>query len=247
MIKLGVIIDGHDAFIRELLDDWNQNYKVDVFSFEEISLPLSQGRINNWRLKLAIHRFIRRNDVIFFFFAGQYLIKISHLAHIKPIIVRLHSYEFFEFAPLVDWDKVDKIILVSNSMRNRFNHQYPEHSKKTQTVYCGRSLTEFVPIKHSFENNVAMLCDMVPIKRVYEVILSIYELKKQGLRLNLHLGGEPRKGADNSRYWASIQSAIKKLQLEDQVIFYGWVSDPISWLQKMDVFISNSFWEGQRY
>ena len=34
--------------------------------------------------------------------------------------------------------------------------------------------------------------------------------------------------------------------MKDQVVFHGWIDDVPSWLNKMDIFISNSYWEAQQ-
>ncbi len=91
-----------------------------------------------------------------------------------------------------------------------------------------------------------MLCDLVPIKRVYEMILSLAELHRRGFHLRLHLGGDPRPGGENERYFTSVKGAIKRLDLTDSVVFHGWVTDPVAWFRDIDIFISNSYWEGQQ-
>jgi glycosyltransferase involved in cell wall biosynthesis len=91
-----------------------------------------------------------------------------------------------------------------------------------------------------------MLCELTPIKRVYDMILTVYELKKQGHHFVLHVGGAPKDGSNNARYFVSIKRAVEKLGLQDQVVFHGWVDDPASWLQQIEIFVSNSYWEGQQ-
>jgi glycosyltransferase involved in cell wall biosynthesis len=113
-------------------------------------------------------------------------------------------------------------------------------------IPAGKSLTRFAPLPHGFNGNIAMLGNLLPIKRVYEMILALAELKQRGYVFTLHLGGKPDNDFNNQRYYYSLLSAVEKLALRDQVIFDGWISDTPAWLQKMDIFISNSFWEGQQ-
>jgi glycosyltransferase involved in cell wall biosynthesis len=91
-----------------------------------------------------------------------------------------------------------------------------------------------------------MLGNLTPIKRIYEMILTLHELRQRGHVLHLHLAGEPREGATDQRYYASMRRAVEKLGLERQVIFHGHVDDPATWLQRVDIYVSNSYWEGQQ-
>jgi glycosyltransferase involved in cell wall biosynthesis len=43
-----------------------------------------------------------------------------------------------------------------------------------------------------------------------------------------------------------MKRAVEKLSLQDHVVFHGWVDDVASWLQQIEIFISNSYWEGQQ-
>ncbi|MEZ4622846.1 MAG: glycosyltransferase family 4 protein [Caldilineaceae bacterium] len=62
---------------------------------------------------------------------------------------------------------------------------------------------------------------------------------------HLHIAG----GKDPSRhydgYYIAIQRAIEKLALQNNVTLHGHVTDTERWLREMDIFISNSYWEGQ--
>ena len=92
---------------------------------------------------------------------------------------------------------------------------------------------------------MGMLCHIKPIKRIYEIILMLYELRQQGYNATLSIAGEAQSSGD-MRYQAAIRRLVKELELNDVVIFDGYVSDAPGWLQNIDIFISNSFWEGQQ-
>jgi glycosyltransferase involved in cell wall biosynthesis len=245
-MKLGLVVDGHRGFISELLEDWQSHYGTTEFSFRELELPLSQGRVNHWRLKRALKHFVNENDVVFFEWAGPLTIVGSQLPVNKPLIVRLHSWELYEFAPHIHWDTVDRVILVSQAMQQRFIELFPDQTEKTRVVYCGKSLTKFELMPRQFNGRIGLLGDIVPIKRVYEMVFVLHELRKKGYDFTLHIGGEPRNGSNNQRYSVSLSRAIEKLSLQDHVTFYGWVDDVASWLYNIDIFVSNSYWEGQQ-
>ncbi len=247
-MKLGLVVDGgHWGFIRELLADWESRYRTDIFSFHEIKTPLWRGRTNEWRLRRALAQFLEQNDVVFFEWAGPYLVIASHLRVKARLVVRLHSYELFDYAPHIRWDAVERIVLVSEAMRRHFCQRFPDAAAKTRVVNNGVDLTRFnVSAKRTFGGVMGMLGNLIPIKRVYQVILALYELNQTGNRLQLRLGGVPDTGADAERYMLAMQRLVRQLGLEPQVCFVGKVTDAPEFLNSIDIFISNSYWEGQQ-
>jgi glycosyltransferase involved in cell wall biosynthesis len=160
------------------------------------------------------------------------------------IVTRLHSFELYEWAPKINWRTVDKIILVSGAMQQKFCNLYPDQAYKTVVINNGISFDKFSPtLPTSFNLRIGMLCNIHPIKRVYEMVLNLYEIKKLGLKVCLDIAGNPDI---DKRYTASIIRLAKELNLHDSVILEGYVADTTSWLQKIDIFISNSYWEGQQ-
>ena len=246
MMRLGVVVDGHAGFIGDLLADWRSRYKTEEFNFQDIDLALFEERVNQWRLKKSLKNFINRNDIVFFEWAGQYATLSSQLNIKSPLIVRLHSWELFKFGPNIDWSRIDRILLVSNAMQQKFIDLYPDQAHKSKVVSNGVSLSRFSPTSRQFSGVMGILCDLVPIKRVYDLILTVYDLKKKGYEWKLNIGGKSRSGPDSQRYNASIRRAVSKLGLQDQVFFYDWVQDTSTWLNEQDIFISNSYWEGQQ-
>ena len=90
-----------------------------------------------------------------------------------------------------------------------------------------------------------MLGNYLPIKRVYEMVLTLAELRERGYDFTLNLAGKPRNDFTNERYYVSLLGAIDRLGLGEKVLFHGWV-DAAEWLPEMDIYISNSYWEGQQ-
>jgi glycosyltransferase involved in cell wall biosynthesis len=83
---------------------------------------------------------------------------------------------------------------------------------------------------------------MIPRKRVYELILSFYELTRTRNGFHLHVAGGKRPlFAD---YYEALHALVERLSLQDRVTFYGDVTNPSEWYQNIDVFVSNSYSEG---
>ena len=246
MISLGVIYDDNQRiFLEDLLKDWQIHFEKSFYTCTPIDFPVAKGRINPLLHRRSLKSFLDQNEVVFFEWAGENLVIGSRLPHRARIIVRLHSWELFHHAKWVNWSAVDRIILVSQAMQRRFNEMYHGHEERTVVLPAGKSPTRFVPAPHTFTGNLAMLGNILPIKRVYEMVLVLAELGKRGYIFTLHLAGKPDDTFTNQRYYASLLNLIERLELKEHVIFHGWVK-PADWLPAMDVFISNSYWEGQQ-
>jgi glycosyltransferase involved in cell wall biosynthesis len=242
--KLGILV-GEEiwTFFDEIYADLAAHYTTSVYIRKSYNLPLLYGRLNRWAFRQGIASMLRTNEVCFFEWSSELLMVASQMPKQCAIVTRLHSFELHTWAPKIDWDKVDIIILVSQAMQQKFIANYPEHSHKTRVVYNGRSLTQFgPPLARAFQFNLGMLCRITPIKRVYETILMLKTLQEHGYNPTLHIAGEL---ADDLRYAEAVFSLVKKLALEENVIFHGHVTDTPAWLRQIDIFISNSYWEGQ--
>jgi len=245
MRKLGFIV-GEDnwTFFNEIYDYLSNRYQTRVFNRKTYNTPLLHGRLNRWALRDGLRAMMRRNDVCFFEWAEEYLTIASYQPKLCPIITRLHSFELYEWAPKINWDAVDKIILVSQAMRNKFIDYYPDCTHKTVVVYNGISLQDFTPpANRNFHFNLGMLCHIAPIKRIYEVILLLSNMREEGHDAHLHIAGKP---AGDLRYSIALQRLVDELELHDSVTFYDHIDNTPGWLKNIDIFISNSYWEGQQ-
>jgi glycosyltransferase involved in cell wall biosynthesis len=245
--KLGVFVgeDGNWAFFKEIFEDFSAHYQVDVFKKRYLKIPLT-GRLNLLLHRRWMRNSLKRNDVCFFEWASELLAAASHMPKAAPIVTRLHSFELADWAHRINWDHVDKIIFVSGAIRDKFVAQFPAHAYKTVIIYNAIPVNKFVPIQRPFDFSLGMLCSIKPIKRIYEVVLMIKELRDDGYSPTLHIGGAPANNNDQDRYYVALRRLVEKLDLQEAVKFYGYVGDPAAWLQKIDIFISNSYWEGMQ-
>jgi glycosyltransferase involved in cell wall biosynthesis len=244
--KLGILV-GEDnwMFFHEIYDDLAVKYRTEVYKKKIFKTPILAARLNRWTFLRKIQTMLRHNEVCFFEWASELLMVASHLPKRCAIVTRLHSFELYDWAPNINWDAVDKVILVSRAMQKKFVELYPDHGQKAVVVYNGISTQRFKPSKCKKSNfNLGMLCSIKPVKRVYEVILVYSKLVELGYTAHLHIGGEPDIG--DFRYAAAVYGLVEKLNLENNVTFHGHVGNTPAWLQQIDIFISNSFWEGQQ-
>lgn len=249
MKKLGVFVGekGKWGFFREIFEDLKSHYQTQVFEEKAYNIPLLYGRINRWAYQHGIRSTLRGSDLSFFEWASELLVPATQMPRYCPIITRLHSYEITFWAPKVNWNQVDKVILVSRAMQQKFVQLFPDHAQKTAVVYNGVSFDKFQPpARRDFRFNLGMVCSIHPIKRVYETVILVYKLKKLGLKPHLHVAGGRWENGYFDDYYVAIGRAIEKLGLTEDVTLHDHVEDTAGWLKQIDIFISNSYWEGQQ-
>jgi glycosyltransferase involved in cell wall biosynthesis len=246
MKKVGVFVgeNGNWSFFKEIFNEIDSRHKVNLFKERTYTTPILSGRLNMWAHQNGIRAILRRSDVCFFEWASELLVSASYMPKYCPIVTRLHSFEIFAWAPKVNWDHVDRVIFVSEEMRRKFNIIYPNHAQKTTVIHSACLTNKFIPVNRTFGLNLGMLCSIHPRKRIYEIIMMLNELIRQGYKAHLHIAGERIHGPDLDEYYVATQNLVHKLDLAHDVTFYGKVEDTAKWLQKIDIFITNSYWEG---
>jgi glycosyltransferase involved in cell wall biosynthesis len=240
--KIGVAIGEPWPSFNDIYADFAEHYQTRFFQRRVFPLPVFNARINRYLFHHDLQSFMQANEVVFFEWASELLVVASHLPKSCAIVTRLHRFELYQWADQVNWDAVDKVILVSQAKKEEFAQRFPEHARKTVVVYSAVDLNKFQPHPRPFHGNIGILGSLIPRKRVYELILTFYELLQLRNDLHLHIGGE--LNIRNSDYYLALIELVKNLNLQDQVTFYGQVKDPHNWLKNIDVFLSNSYSEG---
>ena len=246
MKRLGLLVGEENwTHFRDIADDLSSHYRTSVYRPRVHRWPILNERVNVWSRRSALRDMLRRNDVCFFEWASDLLMTASRLPRKAALVTRLHSFELYAWAPLVDWASVDRVILLSEAIRRIFADTYPAQASKAVVVSNGVSLERFRPEgRRAFAFTVGMLCGISPVKRVYEMILTHYQLRCLGHPVHLHVGGGIPSG--DERYGAAVHGLVRRLGLGESVTFHGPVADTPAWLRGIDMFVSNSYWEGQQ-
>ena len=196
-----------------------------------------------------LSQFLRKNEVVFFEWASELLVAATQLPKTCGIITRLHRYEMYRWVDKVNWDNVDKIILVSKAKQDEFIEKFPVHADKTVVINVAVPLEKFSYQPHPYSGEIGTLCHLAPRKRVYDLILNFYELLRQfeprpngRSTFHLHIGGDVHQL--HGDYFRAMHDLVASLGLGDNVTFYGKVTDTWNWYHKLDIFISNSYSEG---
>lgn len=241
-MKLGIGIEETWDFFHEIHADLVENHQVSMFKQRQVHLPVFNERVNRYLFQNDMKKFTQANDVVFFEWASRLLTAASHLPKTCGIVTRLHRYEMYQWADRINWDNVDSIILVSQAKYQEFKTRFPAHISKVVVIPEAVSVERFQPQPKPFNGDIGILCHLKPRKRVYELILTFFELLEQRQDLHLHIGGG--RAAAFGDYYEAIHELVKKLKIEDKVTFYGHISEPEQWYHKIDIYISNGYSEG---
>ena len=241
-MKLGIAIQETWDFLHEIYADLKAQHQTSLFERRTFELPVFTARLNNHFLRQDLQAFMQANDVVFFEWASELLALASHLPKTCGIVTRLHRYEMYQWADQINWEAVDRIILVSEAKRREFASRFPAQAGKISVISEAVSLDRFTLGNKPFSGDIGTLCHLRPRKRVYELILAFYELSQFRDDLHLHIGGGEVSGL--GEYPQALRVLVENLGLQKKISFHGHISNPQDWYHTIDVFISNSYSEG---
>jgi glycosyltransferase involved in cell wall biosynthesis len=241
-MRVGIANEETWSFLHEIYTELQEHHQVSLFERRQLRLPVFETRVNRRLFRADLNAFVRANDVVFFEWASELLATATHLPKQCGIVTRLHRYEMYQWVDRINWDAVDKIILVSQAKKREFLERFPGQASKVSVIYEAVDPDKFQPRQKSFGGNIGILCHLTPRKRVYELILAFSELLPQQPDLHLHIGGGAHVAYGD--YYDALQGLVRQLKLQDYVTFYGDVQETREWYQEIDIFISNSYSEG---
>lgn len=241
-MRLGVANPETWAFFQEVYDEFAAHHDTRLFHHQRRKSPVFEERIERYRYGRDLRSFLTTNDVVFFEWSSELLAAATRLPKTCGIVTRMHRYEMYQWAHQIDWDKVDRVILVSKAKQREFAARFPAHAQKTVVIPEAISLDTFQPVARTFQGDIGTLCHLSPRKRVYELILAFSEACALRDDLRLHIGGGPHSRFPD--YADSLYSLVRRMNLEDRVTFYGPVKHPQDWYRQIDIFVSNSYSEG---
>lgn len=241
-MRLGVAVADNWDFFQEIYAGLQASYPTRLFAYSPRTSGLFHERINRFRFERELASLLAASDVALFEWASNLLTAATRQPKRCAIVTRLHRYELYQWADRVNWDAVDRVILVSTAKQREFCDRYPAHSAKTVVINPAVNLQKFAYGHKPFAGNIGILCHLTPRKRVYDLILAFAELAHYDERLRLHIAGGPIEGFTD--YYRSLHYIVGQLGLQDRVMFYGHVEDAWNWYRMIDVFVSMSYSEG---
>ncbi len=238
------MVEDTDRFLKPIERYLETRHKVERFVPHFAHIPVVGGTLNRRLLDRQLQRFLFDHDVTFFEWASSLLVRATHFPKSGPIVTRLHSVELATTASYIDWSKVDHTVVLSRSIQRKLTEIAPTGTR-IEVVPHGIDLRAFSPVTRDFSHRLGMVCSLLPIKRIYETILCVYRLRQLGHPFTLRVAGEPVPSRAPRYEWA-LRRLIEKLDLGEHVTLCGYIGDVPKWLSEIDVFLSNSYWEGQQ-
>jgi glycosyltransferase involved in cell wall biosynthesis len=242
-MRLGIVNQETWDFLHELYAHLAAVHQTSVFAPPApLRAPFMRERIARHRRDRALRAFLGRHDVVFFEWASELLAHATRLPKTCAIVTRLHRYELYAWADRINWDAVDRVILVSEAKRREFIARFPGHAGKTHVVPVGISLERYQAVDRVFSGAIGTLCHLTPRKRVYDLILAFADLLKSVPALRLRVAGDVEPA--HLDYHEALQRLVRQLGIEAHVRFDGAIAKPWTWYPQIDIFISHSYSEG---
>ncbi|MCX8178928.1 MAG: GT4 family glycosyltransferase PelF [Candidatus Aenigmarchaeota archaeon] len=171
-------------------------------------------------------------------------INMAYGSSILDKILRYIFYIFFSFWERHLCQTADKIIAVSKSTKNDLMRFYNIPNKKIEVIYNGINFKNFSPVKIRFNKkrrNLLFVGRIVPRKGLEYLVETIFLIKKEISDIKLYIVG---KGEND--YLIKLKKMIKKMNLEKNIKFLGFIEDKkLNKVYSMtDIFVFPSLVEG---
>lgn len=191
----------------------NKNYDVEIAFLEGYSTVLIANRKNNSKKIAWVHIDLEKHRIL-----NKNIERISY-------------------------QKVDKIICVSEDSKKSVLNLYPENKDKIRVVYNPidkdnilEKSKEKIEIKKDKLNVITV--GRLNYQKGYDILLQTHKkLIKEGLNYNLIILGEGPERKNLEKY-------IKDNNLEKNIQLLGFKENPYSYLKEADIFVSSSRYEG---
>ncbi|MFD3157169.1 glycosyltransferase [Haloimpatiens sp. FM7330] len=222
------VLPNLDSFINEIINRLSQEYdtkRVIVTKFNQIDEEMK------WA------------DICWFEWCDQLIIYGSKLeiARDKKIICRLHSYEAFtKNITQVKWQNVDKLIFVSDHIRNIVLSKVNINKEQTIVIPNGVDLDKYIYKKREKGFNIAYV-GYINFKKGPMLLLHTFKkIYDKDNRYKLYIAGKFQE----ERYLLYFHQMIIEMGLQNNVIFSGWQNNINKWLEDKNYIICTSILEG---
>ena len=167
------------------------------------------------------------------------------MQHPKPckIINRMHSYELFTPIPgSIDWNKVDKLILVNNTCKQIAMDKFRIRPDIMTVINNGVDVERLkIPQDKKYNKKIAFV-GFLNYKKAPDLLLhTFYNIWKHDPSFEFHIAGD----FQDERYVLYFNSIMPHMPFK--LHFDGWVQDMPKYLEDKDYVISTSLFESFQY
>lgn len=225
--------DGMDSFLKDIIKRLTEDYetrKIIVNDYKQIDEGME------WA------------DICWFEWCDELVAYGSKhkLAYEKKILCRLHRYEVFtDFLKNVNWNSVDKLILVTDHLKKLLVAQIPNIEKLVDinTINNGVDLDKYELVERKIGFDIAYVGYIHQRKNPVLLLQIINKLVRKDKRYKLYIAGQFQDGLIEL-YW---NYQVQQMELQNNVFFEGWQDNISKWLENKNYILSSSIHESFGY
>jgi glycosyltransferase involved in cell wall biosynthesis len=220
--------DSQNAFGKDIAEHFNFHHNMRIFQGNSIE---------------EIRKLLEWADLAWFEWCDQLLIEATKLPKQCPVICRLHSYEAFTNMPdAVDWTKVDKLVLVNQSVDKVMSILHPKVALPRIIIPNGVDTTRFrIPSDKKYGKNVCSV-GYINYKKDPTLMLQCFKaIHAMDPEFRFFIAGDYQ----DPRFKFYFDHMIPKLGIPVQ--FDGWIHDVPAYFKDKDFVISTSVFESFHY
>lgn len=228
------------TFLKQLIGKWMEDKRLYRYDLSGRGTNIINKMMNNLRNILLIRKLLKNTNykIIFFEWGSTLLSRATKfITFKKPVVVRIHRYEIFnKTLNRVNFDKVNRIILVSHYMKEKLLEQFPNLENKIVIIPNSVKLDKFYTKPNKQRTfRICTLSYLEERKRIDLVIDAMKHLKNSNIKL--HIGGV-------GKFENQLRTRIKEAKLTDRVFLEGRIKNLRDWYFDKDLIINSSNSEG---
>lgn len=247
MVNQGILLPEVPAHIRiiPLFETYNLHYKLAYRLSNWLNWPILFERILNKKLK-------SNYDYSISFLEGMPLKLHAYLQASHPKITWVHidvlnfpytDKLFVKDEQINAYQKMDKIICVSNDTQKMFQAKFPGFEKQLKVIYNPIDAQKIKSLAGEKDHSNDDVFEIIAVgrlteqKRMDRLIRVVSRLKDEGKSLQLQIVGEGELRND-------LTVLIEELNLEQEVELLGFQKNPFKWMSQADILVLPSAAEG---
>jgi len=217
----------HQSFLTDIMKSFSGQNEIRVF----------QGQSRD-----EMRDMMGWADIAWFEWCDRLLIEATRLPKTCRILCRLHSYEVFTDMPAqVNWDRVDHLLFVNESVRELFQQQI-DISIETSVIHNGLDLRRYtIPEDKALSKKIASVGYINYKKNPALLLYCFQKIHRFDPEFSLHVAGTHQ----DPRIKVYFDHFLKRNPLP--IYFDGWVEDMPSWYADKGFVISTSLFESFHY
>ncbi len=237
--RLTFFLHGEDSFLKDIIINLRNDYDIKYFNVKDREREFySDGSGTQ-----EFYQLYYDSDIAWFEWCNELVIKALSSPKQCKHIVRLHSYEMFTPMPSqVDWNKVDKLIVVSETMKNLLDQKFHIRKDIFKVINNGINLEKFDFNENKKYNKKICYLGYLNYKKAPELFLHFCnEIWNYDHNFTFHIAGQ----FQDERIGLYMNTIIPHLPFK--VIFDGWQKNVPEYLSDKDYIMSTSLFESFHY